>query len=132
MSTRNVLAGLTALAIGLALIGAIPATAGPVPLPGTQAVSVRMIEAVKARSYQDFLTDADAQLKSQVDRTQFEEICSRYAEPLLKGYRLVYMDHLRRRGTLVLLWKLTLGDSQDEALLRIVMRDGKVEDFSVL
>ena len=89
MFTRNVLAVLTTLAIGSTPIGTKTATADPLPLPGTQAVSVRMMEALKARSYQGFLSDADAQLKAQLGRAQFEEICSRCTEPLPCGVRKV-------------------------------------------
>ena len=74
MLTRKLLAALTALAIGSTSIGSKPATAEPLPLPGTQAVSVRMIEAVKAGSYEGFLVDAAAQLKAQLRRPQFEEL----------------------------------------------------------
>jgi hypothetical protein len=31
----------------------------------------------------------------------------------------------------VLLWKITIVDSPDETLLRMVMKDGKVDGFSV-
>ncbi len=132
MTTRNALVALTVLAVASTPMEGRAATSDPAPLPGTPAVSVRMVEAVKARSYQDFLADADVQLKAQVGLVQFDELCSRYAEPLLKGYRLMYLDHLRRRGTVVVLWKLTLADSPDEALVTLVMKDGKVEDFSIL
>lgn len=129
MSKRNLLAVLIALA--MASLAPRPASADPLPLPGTQAVSLRMIEAIKARSYDDFLADADAQLEAQLGRAQFDELCGLYAGPLRRGYRLVYLGHLRQRGTVVLLWKLTAVDSPDEDLLRIVMRDGRVEGFSI-
>ncbi len=132
MTLHTVLATLTVLAMAPSPTTATAATSDPAPLPGTQAVSVGMVEAIRARSYQDFLANGDVQLRAQVGRPQFDDLCSRYAEPLGKGYRLMYVDHLRRRGTLVVLWKLTLADSDDEALLTIVMRDSRVEDFSIL
>lgn len=132
MAMRSLLARVIVLAMVLVPVAARRASAEPTPLPGTQAVSVRMVEAIKARSYDDFLADADAELKSQLGRSQFEALCSLYADALRRGYRLVYVGHLRQRGTVVLLWKVTVFDSPDEALLRIVMRDGKVQGFAIL
>jgi len=120
-----------AAAIGFLLAQCRAAVAEPVPLPGTQPVAVRMIEAIKDQSYEDFLGDGDEHLKSQFGRPQFDELCINYAAPLRKGYRLFYVDQLRRRKTVVLLWKMTVADSQDETLLTITMRDGKVEVFSI-
>jgi hypothetical protein len=90
-----------------------------------------MIEAVKAQSYEDFLSDADAQLKSNLSRQQFEGICGLYTAPLRKGYKLEYLGQLRQREALVYLWKITVVGGQDEALIRFVMKDGKVSGFWV-
>jgi hypothetical protein len=71
---------LAAVAIFLVLAGAKPALAAGAAPAGAERVLVKMIEAVKAQSYDDFLTDADAQLKSQFSRQQFEGICGLYLQ----------------------------------------------------
>jgi hypothetical protein len=122
---------LAAGALCLTLAPGKPALAAPVAPAGVERVLVRMIEAVKAQSYDDFLTDADAQLKSNLSRQQFEGLCGLYTAPLRKGYRFEYLGQLRQRGMPVYLWKIAVVDGQDEALIRLVMKDGKAYGFAV-
>ena len=131
MSARNLFTLGAAVAICLVLAAQKPALATPAAPAGAERVLVKMIEAVKAQSYEDFLTDADAQLKSNLSRQQFEGICGLYTAPLRKGYRLEYLGQLRQRGAFVYLWKITVVDGQDETLIRFVMKDGKVSGFWV-
>jgi hypothetical protein len=129
MPKRYTLTCLAAVALYLTVVGA--SNAAPSAPRGTEAMLVRMIEAVKAESYDAFLTDANAHLKSQLTRQQFEGICGLYTAPLRKGYRLEYLGQLRQQGTIVFLWKITVVDSQDETLLRMVTKDGKVHGFGI-
>jgi hypothetical protein len=131
MSTRNLCTVLAAGALCLVLAAENAALAAPAPPAAVERVLVKMIEAVKAQSYEDFLTDADAKLKSQFSRQQFEGICGLYTAPLLKGYRLEYLGQLRRRESLVHLWKVSVVDGQDESLIRLVIKDGKVSGIWV-
>ena len=131
MFKRNLLASFAAASLALALIGEKPVLAAPGAPVGTEAVLVKMIEAVKAQSYDDFLINADARLKSQLSRQQFEGICGLYTAPLRKGYKLEYLGQLRQQGAIVLLWKINVVESQDDTLIRFVMKDGKVDGFSV-
>jgi hypothetical protein len=126
MSTRNLFTCLAAGALCLALAAEKPALAAPVAPTAAERVLLKMIEAVKAQSYEDFLTDADAKLKSQFSRQQFEGICGLYTAPLRKGYRLEYLGQLRQRGAFVYLWKVSVVDGQDESLVKLAMKDGKV------
>ena len=136
MSTRNLFTCLFTLfpagALCLVLAAAKPALAAPPAPASAERVLIKMIEAVKAQSYEDFLTDADAKLKSQFSRQQFEGMCGLYTAPLRKGYRLEYMGQLRQREAFVYLWKISVVDGQDETLLKLVIKDGKASGFSVL
>jgi hypothetical protein len=129
MSTRNPFTFLVAGALCLVLAAETSALAAAPA--GAERVLVKMIEAVKAQSYDDLLADADAQLKSQFSRQQFEGICGLYTAPLRKGYRLEYLGQLRQRGAVVYLWKISVVDGQDENLIKLVMKDGKVSGFAV-
>jgi hypothetical protein len=131
MSTRNLFTSLAVGTILLALGTAKPALASPAAPAGPERALVKMIEAVKATSYEEFLTDADAQFKAQFSRQQFEGTCGLYTAPLRKGYRLEYLGQLRQRGGFVYLWKISVVDGQDETLLRLVMKDGKISGFGV-
>lgn len=126
MSTRNLFTCLAAGALCLALAAGKPALAAPVAPTAAERVLLKIIEAVKTQSYEDFLTDADAKLKSQFSRQQFEGICGLYTAPLRKGYRLEYLGQLRQRGAFVYLWKVSVVDGQDESLVKLAMKDGKV------
>jgi hypothetical protein len=50
---------------------------------------------------------------------------------VLWGKKKGVTPQLRQRGTTVHLWRITVVDSPDETLLRMVMKDGKVDGFSV-
>jgi hypothetical protein len=131
MSTRNPITHLAAAALCLVLVkesSALAATSAPA---AAERVLAKMIEAVKAQSYDDFLADADAKLKSQFSRQQFEGICGLYTAPLRKGYRLEYLGQLRQREAFVYLWKVSVVDGQDESLIRLVMKDGKASGIWV-
>jgi hypothetical protein len=131
MSMRNLVTCLAVSALCLTLAPRKPALAAPVAPAGVERVLVKMIEAVKAQSYDDFLTDADDHLKTNLSRQQFEGICGLYTAPLRKGYRLEYLGQLRQQGTYVYLWKITIVGGQDETLLRLVTKDGKAYGFTV-
>jgi hypothetical protein len=126
MSTRNLSTVLAVAALCLILAAEKPALAATAAPAAAERVLLKMIEAVKAQSYDDFLTDADAKLKSQFSRQQFEGICGLYTAPLRKGYRLEYLGQLRQREAFVYLWKVSVVDGQDESLIRLVIKDGKV------
>jgi len=128
---RNLMTCLAAGALCLTLAPERPALAAPVAPAGVERVLVKMIEAVKAQSYDDFLTDADDHLKTNLSRQQFEGICGLYTAPLRKGYRLEYLGQLRQQGTYVYLWKIAIVGGQDETLLRLVTKDGKAYGFTV-
>jgi len=115
-----------ALAIALLAVHAAPAraeTAGPAD---AQRLVTKMIDAVIAQSYDAFLADADANLKTHLSRQQFEGLCGLYTQALKKGYKLDYFGHLKQRGYMVHLWKISTSGAQDEALIRMAMKDGKV------
>jgi len=131
MSTRSLLTSFVAGALCLVLAAEKTTWAAPAAPTGPEHVLIKMIEAVKAQAYEDFLADTDAQLKSQFSRQQFEGICGLYTAPLRKGYRLEYLGQLRQRGAFVYLWKISVGDGPDETLLRLVIKDGKASGFSV-
>ena len=89
-------------------------------------MTVKMIDAVVAESYDAFLADADANLKTHLTRQQFEGLCGLYTQPLKKGYKLEYFGHLKQHGYLVHVWKVSTNGEQDEALVRMAVKDGKV------
>ena len=132
MYRRNFLTLTTCCALAFTMTGAASQAraAGTAPA-AAQGSLLKMIEAVKAESYEAFLVDADAQVKKQLSRQQFEGMCGLYSKALRKGYKLEYFGQLRQHEMNVFLWKITVVDEKDESLLRLAMKDGKVSGFSV-
>ena len=117
-----------ALGLALALLAfqARPAHAeGAAPADAERFVA-RMIDAVMAESYDAFLADADANMKTHLSRQQFEGLCGLYTQPLKKGYKLDYFGHLKQHGHVVHVWKISTNGAPDEALIRLAVKDGKV------
>lgn len=114
------------LALTLLVVRAAPAHAeGTAPADARKLV-VKMIDAVVAESYDAFLADADANLKTHLSRQQFEGLCGLYTQPLKKGYKLDYFGHLKQHGYLVHVWKVSTTGEPDEALIKMAVKDGKV------
>lgn len=132
MMNRSTLALVLALGIGLSLAHAVPAyAAGSAPPEAEKALS-KLIDAVKAESYEAFIADADANVKKQLSRQQFEGLCGLYTKPLKKGYALEYLGQLRQRGMAVYLWKVTVPGGQEDVLVKLALKEGKVAGVQVL
>jgi len=114
------------LVLTLMAVHANPAHAEGAAPADAQKLVTKMINAVAAESYDAFLADADANLKTHLSRQQFEGLCGLYTQPLKKGYKLDYFGHLKQRGYLVHVWKISANGAQDEALIRLAVKDGKV------
>jgi hypothetical protein len=114
------------LTFTLLAVRAAPAHAEGAAPADVQRLATRMIDAVAAESYDAFLADADATLKAHLSRQQFEGLCGLYTQPLKKGYKLDYFGHLKQRGYVVHVWKISTNGAQDEALIRMAAKDGKV------
>ena len=134
MNRRSLLAlGPTwGLALTLLAVHAPPAQAEGAAPADAQRLVARMIDAVVDESYDAFLADADANLKTHFSRQQFEGLCGLYTQPLKKGYKLDYFGHLKQRGYLVHVWKISTSGAPDEALIRMAVKDGKVGGAWVL
>jgi hypothetical protein len=91
----------------------------------------KLIEAVKAESYEAFTADADANLKKQLCRQQFEGLCGLYTKPLKKGYTLEYFGQLRQRGMAVYVWKVSTPGSVEDVLVKLALKEGKVAGVQV-
>jgi hypothetical protein len=126
MKKRPFLSLIPALALGLMVAHAAPARAEGAAPPEAQKLLLKMIEAVKAESYEAFLADADANLKKQLSRQQFEGMCGLYSKPLKKGYTLEYFGQLKKRDMAVYVWKVSAAGAQEEVLVRLAVKDGKV------
>lgn len=121
--TRGLMVGLTLTVLAVCAASARAEAAAPAD---AQRIVTKMIDAVVVQSYEAFLADADATLKANLSRQQFEGLCGLYTQPLAKGYKLDYFGRLKQRGYVVHVWKVAANGAPDEALVRVAMKEGKV------
>jgi hypothetical protein len=126
MKKRPFLSLIPAFALGLMVSQAVPARAEGAPPPEAHKLLTKMIDAVKTESYDAFLADADANLKKHLSRQQFEGMCGLYSKPLNKGYTLEYFGQLKKRDMAVYVWKVSTNGAQEDVLIRLAVKDGKV------
>jgi hypothetical protein len=126
MKKRTSLSLIPAIALCLIVSHAAPARAEGAAPPEAQKLLLKMIEAVKTESYDAFLADADANMKKQLSRQQFEGMCGLYSKPLKKGYTLEYFGQLKKRDLAVYVWKVVVTGAQEDVLVRLAVKDGKV------
>ena len=131
MHHRTLLSHVSACTLGLLVATASPARAAGTASPAAEKVLMKMIDAVKAESYDAFLRDADANMKKQLSHQQFEGICGMYAKALKKGYTLEYFGQLRQRGMTVYVWKVSSPGAKEDVLVKLGMRDGKASMVQV-
>jgi hypothetical protein len=124
MNKRTFLSVLSALALLVSVPRDVRAE-GSAP-PDAEKLLARLIDAVKTESYDAFLADADASMKKQLSRQQFEGLCGLYTKPLKKGYSLTYFGQLMKKGMVVYVWKVAAVAAPEEVLVRMAVKDGKV------
>lgn len=91
-----------------------------------EATLKKMLEAVKTKSYEDFLTEADDTVKAKLTKQMFEGVSGQVGPRLKQGYKTTYLSKLRKGEITVHLWKLEFSDGKDEALVTMAVKDGKV------
>jgi len=91
-----------------------------------EATLKKMLEAVKTKSYDDFLIEADDTVKAKLTKQMFEGVSGQVGPRLKQGYKTAYLSKLRKGEITVHLWKLEFSDGKDEALVTMAVKDGKV------
>lgn len=117
------------IVFGLALaLGSVHprAVAGEAADPAAEAIMKRIIEAVKARSYDDFFVDADEKVKQAITRQMFERVSDQVGPLLREGYKSFYLGKLRQRGFTTHLWRLEVKQGKEDILCRLMIKDGRV------
>jgi hypothetical protein len=116
----------------LVLLCATPATtiagtaSAAITADPPEATLKAMLEAVKAKSYDDFLTEADDTLRAGLTKQMFEGVSGLVGPRLKQGYKTSYLAKLRKTGIAVHLWKLEFSDGKDEAMVTLSVKNGKV------
>lgn len=118
---RNFLAAIT----GSVCLGLVPRRARAADDP-PEAVMKNIVEAVKKRSYDQFLLDAGDEVRAGITKQMFEGVAGQLAPRLKNGYSTTYLGKLTQKGHAVYLWRLEPAEGKDEVLVRLAMKDKRV------
>jgi hypothetical protein len=87
------------------------------------------LDAVKASSHDLFVADGTPALRAA--KPAFERLSTRFAPMLLKGYKTTLLGTLRKGARTIHLWKLEPAGAPEEYEIRVVLKDGRVDDFTI-
>lgn len=111
------------------LLAATPlATAAEAPETG-RPIAERLLKAIEANDHESFVTDAGESFRANLTKEALQAANTQVGPRLKPGYDLGWFGELRQQGCQVLLWKVTFKDGGDDALVRLVLKDGKVMGF---
>jgi hypothetical protein len=97
--------------------------------PGVQKTFDKLLAAVKANDRDMFLGDATDAVKQGTTPQIMEMLNKRLGSRLQKGYTATYLCQLKQAGHQVHLWKLNFKDGGDDVVVRVSLKDGKVDGF---
>jgi len=93
------------------------------------ALMKKMLDAVKAGSYQAFIADGTPKMRNETGKSAFGVASGHFAPMLLKGYKTTYLGRVRKRDRAISLWKLEPTGAAEDFLVRVVLENGKVDGF---
>jgi hypothetical protein len=114
----------------LLALGASRAWAEVTQDPPDKAMTM-MIEAIKAKSYADFVIETDDKFRAAVTPQMFEGVSNQIAPRLQAGYKSKFLSKLRQQGSSVFLWKVEFTDGKDDMLVNMAVKNKKVVGFLV-
>ena len=99
------------------------------PPAGMDATLKNMMSALQAGSVADFVAPGDAHFKAGMTQAMLDQVRTQLAPRLAQGYTATFLGSLREAGYTVLLWKLEFKDGNDDRLVTMAVKDGKVAGF---
>jgi len=131
---RHCLKNLHRLCIGVVLACAATsalAQAQPQPQPpaALETTLRNMLAALQKNSLPDFVADGDAAFKSGMTREMLAGVSTQFGPRLAGGYTATFLGALNQQGYTVYLWKLVFKDGQDDRMVTMAVKDGKVAGF---
>ncbi|HVZ70868.1 MAG TPA: hypothetical protein VHJ20_00720 [Polyangia bacterium] len=134
MTRRATLSSLLLAAFFLAFSGAAAHAGKLVPAKDpADALMKKLVDAVKANDHAAFVADGTAKHQA-ISKATFNLVSAHFAPMLLKGYKTTFLAVLRKPDNTTHLWKLepTGAGFKEDYELKLVIKDGKVDSFSIL
>ena len=107
--------------------GQVPQPAeAPQPAEGTMK---SMIAAIQANSLPNFVAPGDEPFQAGMTREMLSSINQSLASRLTQGYTSTFLTRLNQQGFGVYVWKLAFKDGNDDVLVFMAVKEGKVGGF---
>lgn len=115
-----------ALASSMVFVHAQPSTQAP---QATETTMKRMISAIQANSLPDFVAPGDEAFQAGMTKEMLSSINQSLASRLGQGYSSTFLTRLKQQGFEVYVWKLEFKDGNDDVLVFLALKDGKIGGF---
>ncbi|HUH91872.1 MAG TPA: hypothetical protein VL742_01845 [Casimicrobiaceae bacterium] len=116
------------LFVALAVAALAHGAAGQAPA-GMDTALKNMLSALQAGSVADFVAPGDDHFKAGMTQAMLDQVRAQLGPRLARGYTSTFLGSLREQGYTVLLWKLEFKDGNDDRLVTMAVKDGKVAGF---
>jgi hypothetical protein len=118
----------------LFIVLASPTVFAQVPQPAkapeaAETTMKSMISAIQANSLPDFVAPGDEAFQAGMTKEMLSSINQSLASRLAQGYTSTFLTKLNQQGFEVYVWKLEFKDGNDDVLVFMAVKNGKVGGF---
>jgi len=92
-------------------------------------ILTKILNAVENNDLNNFVIDGDNQFKAAITKQMFDGLNAMIAPRMKKGYKIVSLGTLNQQGCQIYLRKLVFKDGNDDILVKLALRNGKVAGF---
>ena len=114
------------LASSMVFAQALPSAQAP---QATESTMKRMVSAIQANSLPDFVAPGDEAFQAGMTKEMLSSISQSLASRLGQGYSSTFLTRLKQQSFEVYVWKLEFKDGNDDVLVFLALKDGKVGGF---
>lgn len=98
--------------------------------PGNAETTMKsMISAILANSLPDFVAQGDQAFQEGMTKEMLASINQSLGSRLRQGYTTTFLTRLNQQGFAVYTWKVEFKDGNDDVLVFLALKDGKVGGF---
>jgi hypothetical protein len=98
--------------------------------PGNAETTMKsMISAILANSLPDFVAQGDQAFQEGMTKEMLASINQSLGSRLRQGYTTTFLTRLNQQGFAVYTWKMEFKDGNDDVLVFLALKDGKVGGF---
>ncbi len=112
--------------LALTITAALPAKD---PEPAVKKTFEQLMKAVEANDRAAFVANATDAVKEGVTEKVMDVLSKHLGTRLKAGYEAAYLCELNQQGAKVYLWKLTFKEKGDDVVIRVALKESKVDGF---